>query len=552
MRPGDAVCVEAVILPLTDVLDLHSFRPEDVPAVVSEYLEEARRAGLAEVRIVHGRGRGVQRAVVRRLLGGAPGVAGFADAEPTRGGMGSDPRPPPPAGGSAVRVRTVAVALLVGGVLGASALDLVLGALWVVALVAVLLLRRRLRLAAPLVLVASLGADRLGRAARLVLAPRAGALREGLATGLARVPAGARAGRGSARSSPLESSWQVLRREQLRLTGAELEQRAGAVILLARRLDALRSEAPREVAAVEGAARRLARTLAAPEFRNLEARRAAEAALSGGARPPPGRGSAMRARRPRSCGRRIRRRWPTCRCDPCATTSRPPARRWRRSCGRWGAACRRRRSRRRRGTTRPAARSPGRCVTPSPARPAPAWSGSRRAPFRSAAPPGRSLSLALRRGRRGAPSGAARRVAGARAERSAACRSSRRGPSRRSAAADSLDAPVTHVRSGSTLAPSTAAEDALVATVLDGHPGIEMPLAVRLPPPSLARVTVPRHALYFASGPGAGDVGAGWGRVDSRRRRHRTARDRPRPADALAAEPGLRGSRGRTSFDPIR
>jgi hypothetical protein len=89
VRPGDAACVEAVILPLTDVLDLHSFRPEDVPAVVSEYLEEARRAGLAEVRIVHGRGRGVQRAVVRRLLSGASGVAGFADAEPRRGGWGA-------------------------------------------------------------------------------------------------------------------------------------------------------------------------------------------------------------------------------------------------------------------------------------------------------------------------------------------------------------------------------------------------------------------------------------------------------------------------------
>lgn len=89
VRPGDAACVEAVTLPLTDVLDLHSFRPEDVPAVVSEYLEEARRAGLAEVRIVHGRGRGVQRAVVRRLLVGASGVAGFWEAEPTRGGWGA-------------------------------------------------------------------------------------------------------------------------------------------------------------------------------------------------------------------------------------------------------------------------------------------------------------------------------------------------------------------------------------------------------------------------------------------------------------------------------
>jgi hypothetical protein len=89
LEPGAVVTLEAVALPLTDVLDLHSFRPEDTPRVVSEYLAEAQRAGLGEVRLVHGRGRGVQRAAVRRLLAEAPGVAGFADAPPTRGGWGA-------------------------------------------------------------------------------------------------------------------------------------------------------------------------------------------------------------------------------------------------------------------------------------------------------------------------------------------------------------------------------------------------------------------------------------------------------------------------------
>lgn len=89
VAPGDEVSLEAVTLPLTDVLDLHTFRPEDMPRVVTEYLDGARRAGLGEVRIVHGRGRGVQRAIVRRLLTGAPGVAGFTDAPPTRGGWGA-------------------------------------------------------------------------------------------------------------------------------------------------------------------------------------------------------------------------------------------------------------------------------------------------------------------------------------------------------------------------------------------------------------------------------------------------------------------------------
>ena len=86
---GDAVEIGAVSVPITDVLDLHSFRPDETQPVVVAYLAEARRTGLEEVRIVHGRGRGIQRALIRRVLGGIPGVAGFADAPPTRGGWGA-------------------------------------------------------------------------------------------------------------------------------------------------------------------------------------------------------------------------------------------------------------------------------------------------------------------------------------------------------------------------------------------------------------------------------------------------------------------------------
>jgi hypothetical protein len=89
IQRGDPVTLMGVAVPVTDVLDLHSFRPKDVPEVVAEYVDAARRAGLVEVRIVHGRGRGVQRAVVRRLLTGAAGVAGFAEAPPARGGWGA-------------------------------------------------------------------------------------------------------------------------------------------------------------------------------------------------------------------------------------------------------------------------------------------------------------------------------------------------------------------------------------------------------------------------------------------------------------------------------
>ena len=89
VRLGDAVLVEAVPVPLEDALDLHPFRPEEIAAVVTEYLEQVRMAGLAEVRLIHGRGRGVQRETVRRLLATSSAVEWFGDAPPERGGWGA-------------------------------------------------------------------------------------------------------------------------------------------------------------------------------------------------------------------------------------------------------------------------------------------------------------------------------------------------------------------------------------------------------------------------------------------------------------------------------
>jgi DNA-nicking Smr family endonuclease len=74
---------------ITDSFDLHSFRPEDVASVVDEYLREAAAAGYREVRLIHGRGIGVRRAEVRRLLASRSDVAGFCDAPPERGGNGA-------------------------------------------------------------------------------------------------------------------------------------------------------------------------------------------------------------------------------------------------------------------------------------------------------------------------------------------------------------------------------------------------------------------------------------------------------------------------------
>ncbi len=78
-----------VIVPIEDSLDLHAFAPRDVPAVVSEYLEACVRRGFREVRLIHGRGTGTQRAIIRSLLQGHPLALEFSDAPPDRGGWGA-------------------------------------------------------------------------------------------------------------------------------------------------------------------------------------------------------------------------------------------------------------------------------------------------------------------------------------------------------------------------------------------------------------------------------------------------------------------------------
>ncbi len=67
-------------VPIGPELDLHYFSPKDVRSVVDEYLHAAREAGFREVRLIHGRGRGVQRANVHVLLERHPAVAEFWDA----------------------------------------------------------------------------------------------------------------------------------------------------------------------------------------------------------------------------------------------------------------------------------------------------------------------------------------------------------------------------------------------------------------------------------------------------------------------------------------
>ena len=66
-------------IPIEGSLDLHSFAPRDIPSVVEEYINEAHAAGFSEVRLIHGRGQGVQRAIVQQVLERHPLVLEFLD-----------------------------------------------------------------------------------------------------------------------------------------------------------------------------------------------------------------------------------------------------------------------------------------------------------------------------------------------------------------------------------------------------------------------------------------------------------------------------------------
>jgi dsDNA-specific endonuclease/ATPase MutS2 len=80
---------EPMQLPITDVLDLHSIPAKDVREVIEEYLNEAHRAGYQALRIIHGRGIGVQREMVRAILARTSFVESFGDAPADAGGWGA-------------------------------------------------------------------------------------------------------------------------------------------------------------------------------------------------------------------------------------------------------------------------------------------------------------------------------------------------------------------------------------------------------------------------------------------------------------------------------
>jgi len=94
-----------VHVPIEDWIDLHTFSPKEISSLLEDYLEECQKKGFKEVRIIHGKGRGVQRNIAHAFLKKSPLVESFRIAPPEGGGWGatlvylkivSPPSPPIP------------------------------------------------------------------------------------------------------------------------------------------------------------------------------------------------------------------------------------------------------------------------------------------------------------------------------------------------------------------------------------------------------------------------------------------------------------------------
>jgi DNA-nicking Smr family endonuclease len=80
---------DPIEIPIADSIDLHPFAPREVRDVAFEYLMAAREKGFRQVRLIHGRGMGVQREIIRSLLSSLDWIESFHDADPTGGGWGA-------------------------------------------------------------------------------------------------------------------------------------------------------------------------------------------------------------------------------------------------------------------------------------------------------------------------------------------------------------------------------------------------------------------------------------------------------------------------------
>lgn len=86
---AEAQWLDPIVVPIEDALDLHTFRPQEILEIVDAYIEAAIEKGFEEVRLIHGRGKGVQRARVQQWLDRDPRVLRWQEAPPGRGGWGA-------------------------------------------------------------------------------------------------------------------------------------------------------------------------------------------------------------------------------------------------------------------------------------------------------------------------------------------------------------------------------------------------------------------------------------------------------------------------------
>ena len=89
MTPNSKLDLEVVRIPIEDWIDLHTFSPKEIPSLLEEYLLECQKKGFKEVRIIHGKGKGVQMNIVHSFLKKSPLVESFKLAPPVAGSWGA-------------------------------------------------------------------------------------------------------------------------------------------------------------------------------------------------------------------------------------------------------------------------------------------------------------------------------------------------------------------------------------------------------------------------------------------------------------------------------
>lgn len=81
--------MEPVKIPIEDIIDLHTFRPKDVPDLLEDYFSACIDKGIFSVRVIHGKGKGILKKRVQEILSKNPMVESFRDASPGAGGWGA-------------------------------------------------------------------------------------------------------------------------------------------------------------------------------------------------------------------------------------------------------------------------------------------------------------------------------------------------------------------------------------------------------------------------------------------------------------------------------